>query len=76
VKIEQFLQITVKVCPKLSEETALIIAEETWEQQGDIRDMISLSKLVKKHDGPSEIAEHDCTNYRGFCLSWWNQFGL
>ncbi|MGA9150793.1 MAG: ATP-binding protein, partial [Candidatus Nitrosopolaris sp.] len=33
---EQFLQIAVKVCPKLSEETALIIAEETWEQQGDI----------------------------------------
>jgi hypothetical protein len=26
----------VKVCPKLSGETALIIAEETWEQQGDI----------------------------------------
>ncbi|MGA8083999.1 MAG: AAA family ATPase [Candidatus Nitrosopolaris sp.] len=54
---EQFLQIAVKVCPKLSEETALIIAEETWEQQGDIRDVISLSKLVKKHDGPGEIAE-------------------
>ena len=27
---QQFLQISVKVCPKLSEETALIIAEETW----------------------------------------------
>ena len=33
---EQFLHIAVKLCPKLSEETALIIAEETWEQQGDI----------------------------------------
>src|SRR5215469_9825403 len=44
---EQFLQIAVKVCPKLSEETALIIAEETWEQHGVIRDVISLSKLVK-----------------------------
>jgi MoxR-like ATPase len=54
---EQFLQIAVKVCPKLSEETALIIAEETWKQQGDIRDVISLSKLVKKYDGPDEIAE-------------------
>jgi hypothetical protein len=42
-----FLQVAVKVCPKLSEGTALIIAEETWEQQGDIRDVISLSKLVK-----------------------------
>jgi ATP-dependent Lon protease len=54
---EQFLQIAVKVCPKVSEETAMIIAEETWEQHGDIRDVISLSKLVKKHDGPGEIAE-------------------
>jgi MoxR-like ATPase len=54
---EQFLQIAVKVCPKLSEETALIIAEEIWEQHGDIRDVISLSKLVKKHDSPGEIAE-------------------
>jgi hypothetical protein len=41
----------------LSEEIALIIAEETWEQQGDIRDVIGLSKLVKKHDGPGDIAE-------------------
>jgi len=41
----------------LSEKIALIIAEETWKQQGDIRDVISMSKLVKKHNGPSEIAE-------------------
>ena len=54
---EQFLQIAVKVRPKLSEETALIIAEETWEQHGVIRDVISLSKLVKKHDGPGEITK-------------------
>jgi hypothetical protein len=54
--IEQFLQIAVKVCPKLSEETTLIIAE-TWEEQGEIRDVISLSKLVKKHDGSGEIAD-------------------
>jgi DNA polymerase III delta prime subunit len=46
---EQFLDIAVKVCPKLLEETALIIAEETWKQQGDIRDVISLSKLVKSY---------------------------
>ena len=38
---EQLLKIAVKVCSKLSEETALIIAEESWEQQGDIRDVIS-----------------------------------
>jgi ATP-dependent Lon protease len=54
---EQFLDIAVKVCPKLSRETALIIGEQTWEQQGDIRDVISISKLVKKNDGPEQITE-------------------
>lgn len=54
---EQFLEVAVKVCPKLSEETALLIGEETWKQHGDIRDVISVSKLVKKDDGPEEIAE-------------------
>jgi hypothetical protein len=46
--MDKFLQVAVKVCPKLSEETALMIGEETWRQQGDIRDVISVSKLVKK----------------------------
>jgi hypothetical protein len=38
---------------------SLIIAEETWEQHQDqdIRDVISLSKLVKKYDGPGEIVD-------------------
>jgi hypothetical protein len=31
--------------------------EETWRQQGDIRNVISVSKLVKKHDGSGDIAE-------------------
>ena len=47
----------MKVCRKLPQETALTIGEQTWEQQGDIRDVISISKLVKKNDGPNEIAE-------------------
>ena len=54
---EQFMKVTVKVCPKLSEKTATLIGESVWNQQGDIRDIISISKLVKKHDGPEEIAE-------------------
>src|SRR5215471_2285178 len=43
---EQFLQIAVKVCRKLLE-TALIIAEERWEQQGDIRDVVSLISWLR-----------------------------
>ncbi|MFY9873530.1 MAG: ATP-binding protein [Candidatus Nitrosopolaris sp.] len=56
---EQFLEVAVKVCSKskLSEETAFLIGEETWKQEGDIRDVISVSKLVKKNDGPEQIAE-------------------
>jgi replication-associated recombination protein RarA len=56
---EQFLEVAVKVCSKskLSGETAFLIGEETWKQEGDIRDVISVSKLVKKNDGPEQIAE-------------------
>ena len=54
---EQFLGVAVKVCPKLSKETAIMIGEETWQLDGDIRDIISVSKLVKKHDGPEQIAD-------------------
>jgi len=54
---DQFLEIAVKVCPKLSSETAIMIGEQVWEQKGDIRDVISISKLVQKRDGPEEIAE-------------------
>lgn len=52
---EQFINVAIKVCPKLPKDTAMMIGEETWKLQGDIRDVISVSKLVKKHDGPDEI---------------------
>jgi hypothetical protein len=47
----------VKVCPKLPQKTALLIGQEVWNQKGDIRDIISISKLAQKTDGPDEIAE-------------------
>jgi DNA polymerase III delta prime subunit len=53
---EQFLNIAVKVCPKLKEETSRLIGEEVWKQGNkDIRDVISLGKLLRKSDGPEEI---------------------
>ena len=53
---EQFLDIAVKVSPKLKEETSRIIGEEVWKQGNkDIRDIISLGKLMQKGDGPEEI---------------------
>ena len=47
----------VKVCPKLKEETAHFIGSIVWKQGGDIRDVINVSKLVKKSDGPAEIEQ-------------------
>jgi hypothetical protein len=53
---EQFLDIAVKVCPQLKEETSRMIGEEVWKQESkDIRDVISLGKLIRKGDGPEEI---------------------
>src|SRR5262249_35388520 len=52
---EQFLDIVVKVCPKLKEETCRIIGQEVWKTSKDVRDVISLSKLIRKSDGPDEI---------------------
>jgi ATP-dependent Lon protease len=55
---ERFLDIAVKVCPKLKEETSRLIGEEVWKQGNkDIRDVISLRKLIRKGDGPEEIEE-------------------
>ena len=54
---EQFLVVAVKVCPKLKEENARFIGDSIWKQGGDIRDVINVSKLVKKSDGPAEIEQ-------------------
>ncbi len=53
---EQFIDIAVKVCPKLKAEISRIIGEEVWKQGSkDIRDVISLGKLLREGDGPVEI---------------------
>jgi len=52
---EQFLEVSVKVLPKLK--IAHVIGKAVWEQRGDIRDVISIGKLVRKNDGPEEVEE-------------------
>jgi hypothetical protein len=54
---EEFLSVAVKVCPKLSEEIAIIIGEEVWETKGDVHDIIAASTIVQKTDGRDEIKE-------------------
>jgi hypothetical protein len=54
---EQFLNVAITVCPKLKEEVAEMIGGEVWKQGGDIREVISVSKLLQKNDGPEEIQQ-------------------
>lgn len=52
---KQFLNVSEKVLPKTSQSIARYIGATVWRNQGDIRDVISIGKLLKKSDGPSEI---------------------
>jgi replication-associated recombination protein RarA len=54
---EEFVRIAAKVCPKLPYNTAQMIGEEVFKVEGSIRDVISISRLLKKHDGPLEVRE-------------------
>jgi hypothetical protein len=44
---EQFLEVSVKVLPKLK--IAHVIGKAVWDQRGNIRDVISIAKLVRKN---------------------------
>ena len=52
---EHFLEVSVKVLHKLK--IAHIIGKAVWEGRGDIRDVISIGKLVRKNDGPEEVEQ-------------------
>jgi c-di-GMP-related signal transduction protein len=45
--------VSAKVLPKLK--IAHVIGKAVWDQGGDIRDVISIGKLVQKNDGPEEV---------------------
>jgi hypothetical protein len=53
---EEFLNVWEKLLPKLSSSLARYIGAGVWENGGDIRDVISIEKLVRKSDGPQETA--------------------
>ena len=52
---DQFLEVSTKVLPKLK--IAHAIGKAVWDQGGDIRDVISIGKLVRKSDGPEEVEQ-------------------
>jgi hypothetical protein len=47
--------VSEKVLPKLSSSIARYIGANVWKNGGDIRDVISIGKLVRKSDGPEQI---------------------
>jgi hypothetical protein len=49
---EQFLEVSVKVLPKLK--IAHVLGKAVWNQGGDV---ISIGKLVRKIDGPEEVEQ-------------------
>jgi hypothetical protein len=51
----QFLDVSEKVLPKTSQSLARYIGIAVWKSQGDIMDVISIGKLVRKSDGPRQI---------------------
>jgi MoxR-like ATPase len=53
---EQFLKVAEKALPKLSPSIARYVGSQVWNSEGDIRDVISIGKLVKRDDGPEAIA--------------------
>jgi hypothetical protein len=71
---EQFLEVSVKVLPKLK--IAHVIGKAVWDQGRDIRDVISIGKLVRKNDGPEEVEQilatmikYGTNNYRANSIS-------
>jgi ATP-dependent Lon protease len=52
---EQFIQVAIKVLPKINENLARYIGIKIFKSNGDIRDVLSIGKLIRKNDGPSEV---------------------
>jgi hypothetical protein len=49
---EQFVEVSMKVLPKLSSDLARYIGVTVFKIGGDIRDVLSIGKLVQKDHGP------------------------
>ena len=52
---QQFIEVSVKVLPKIGENMARYIGFTVFRSGGDIRDVISVGKLIRKGDGPQEV---------------------
>jgi hypothetical protein len=51
---QQFIDVSIKVLPKIGENMARYIGITVFRSGGDIRDVMSVGKLIRKGDGPQE----------------------
>jgi replication-associated recombination protein RarA len=54
---KQFISVAVKVLPRINENLARYIGATVFKNGGDVRDVLSIGKLVRKSDGPLEIEQ-------------------
>jgi hypothetical protein len=52
---QQFIEVSVKVLPKVGENMARYIGFTVFKNGVDIRDVMSVGKLIRKGDGPQEV---------------------
>jgi replication-associated recombination protein RarA len=52
---QQFIDVSVKVLPKVGENMARYIGFTVFRSGGDIRDVMSVGKLIRKGDSPQEV---------------------
>lgn len=54
---QQFLDVAEKVLPKLSPSLARYVGAKVYQNNGDIRDCVSIGKLINRNEGPEAISE-------------------
>ena len=52
---QQFIEVSVKVLPKIGENMARYIGLRVFKNDGNIRDVMSVGKLIRKGDGHQEV---------------------
>jgi replication-associated recombination protein RarA len=52
---QQFIDVSIKVLPKVGENMARYIGFTVFRSGGDIREVMSVGKLIRKGDGPQEV---------------------
>ena len=52
---QQFVEVAIKVLPKIGENLARYIGFTIFRSGGDIRNVLSVGKLIKKSDGPEDV---------------------